>query len=120
MKKVGTIVFGLLMIVAGAMHFIMPHMYDPFMSDFLPKLAVNYVTGVVEMLVGLAMFFPASRSRASLLILVMMIAFLPLHITDIFRENPAIGSHMAAYIRLPIQFLLVFLAYKLWQSLSRT
>lgn len=116
MRKIGAIVFGLLMIVAGCMHFVMPHIYDPFMSDFLPKLAVNYVTGVVEILVGLAMFFPRTKGLASLVILILMVSFLPLHIVDVFREAPAIGSHTAAYIRLPIQFLLVFLAFRLWKS----
>lgn len=116
MKKIGAIVFGLLMITAGSMHFIMPEMYDPFMSDWLPKLAVNYVTGVVEILVGMAMFIPSLKSKASLVIMLLMIAFLPLHITDIFRENPAIGNHTAAYIRLPIQFVLVYLAYLLWKA----
>lgn len=98
------------------MHFIMPDMYNPFMSDFLPKLAVNYVVGAVEILVGIAMFFENYKAKASLIILLMMIAFLPLHITDIFRENPAIGNHTAAYIRLPIQFVLVYLAWLLWKA----
>jgi uncharacterized membrane protein len=115
MKKVSAIVFGLLMITAGSMHFIMPHIYDPFMSDFLPKLAVNYATGVIEILVGIGMFVPSTRSICSLAILCLMVAFLPLHIADVFRENPAIGNHTAAYIRLPIQFLLVFLAFRLWK-----
>lgn len=116
MKKVGAIVFGSLMITAGSMHFIMPEIYNPFMSDWLPKPAVNYVTGVVEILVGIAMFIPSLQSKASLTILLMMIAFLPLHMADVFRENPAIGNHTAAYIRLPIQFILVYLAYLLWKA----
>jgi uncharacterized membrane protein len=44
-------------------------------------------------------------------ILAMMLVFLPLHIWDIFRENPAIGSHKVALIRLPIQFVLIAWAW---------
>jgi uncharacterized membrane protein len=116
MKKVGAIIFGLLMITAGSMHFINPEMYNPFMADWLPKLAVNYVTGIVEILVGIAIFVPSLKGRASLATLLMMIAFLPHHIADVFRENPAIGNLTAAYIRLPIQFVLVCLSYMLWKA----
>jgi len=41
----------------------------------------------------------------------MMLVFLPLHIIDIFKENPAIGSHQAAIIRLPVQFLFIAWAW---------
>jgi uncharacterized membrane protein len=41
-----------------------------------------------------------------------MIAFLPLHIIDVFLDNPAIGSKTLAYIRLPLQFVLIFWAWK--------
>ncbi|HAK78963.1 MAG TPA: hypothetical protein DCM71_19145 [Runella sp.] len=40
-------------------------------------------------------------------IFVMMLVFLPLHVIDIFKENPAIGSHQVALVRLPIQFVLI-------------
>jgi uncharacterized membrane protein len=42
----------------------------------------------------------------------LMIAFLPLHIVDVFKDNPAIGSTTLAYIRLPIQFILIYWAWK--------
>jgi uncharacterized membrane protein len=41
----------------------------------------------------------------------MMLAFLPLHILDVFKENPAIGSHEAALVRLPLQFVLILWAW---------
>jgi hypothetical protein len=40
-----------------------------------------------------------------------MIIFLPLHVWDVFRDKPAIGSHQIALIRLPIQFLLIFIGW---------
>lgn len=116
MKKIGTIVFGLLMLFTGAMHFIKPEIYNPFISDFLPKLAVNYATAVVEILIGVGMFIPSLKSKASMVFLLLMIAFLPLHIADVFRQNPAIGNLTVAYIRLPLQFVLIYLAYLLWRS----
>lgn len=119
MKKIGTIIFGLLMITAGAVHFALPATYEPFLSPILPEsvvTAIIYASGLVEILIGTAMFVPSLQGKASLAILFLMVAFLPLHIADVFRDNPAIGNHTAAYIRLPIQFVLVFLAYLLWKS----
>jgi hypothetical protein len=40
-----------------------------------------------------------------------MVLFLPLHIIDIFKETPAVGSHQAALIRLPFQFLFIAWAW---------
>jgi hypothetical protein len=43
--------------------------------------------------------------------LVLMLIFLPLHTYDVFVDNPAIGSHKAAMIRLPVQFLFIAWAW---------
>ncbi len=53
------------------------------------------------------MFIPQWRKIVSVSILIMMLAFLPLHIWDVFRGNPAIGSHKASLLRLPFQFVLI-------------
>ncbi|MEX0812782.1 MAG: hypothetical protein WD048_11250 [Chitinophagales bacterium] len=100
------------MIIAGIGHFINPEMYNPFIPDFLPKLAVNYITGIVEIALGIGLLIPAFQKMAAFGIFLLMCAFLPLHIIDVFIENPAIGSKTMAYIRLPIQF--VFIAWPLW------
>ena len=45
-------------------------------------------------------------------ILILMLLFLPIHIWDVITDTPAIGSHQAALLRLPMQFVLIALAYK--------
>ncbi len=111
LKLILTYLFGTFMIFGGVNHFIKPEMYAPFIPDFLPSLAVNYLTGIVEIAVGVGVFIPRFRSMATLGILLMMLVFLPLHIFDVFKENPAIGSHQAALIRLPLQFVLIAWAW---------
>jgi uncharacterized membrane protein len=110
-KLILTFLFGAIMILGGMMHFINPEMYNPFIPDFLPKDLVNYVTGILEISVGIGAIIPRYRSAGTLGILVLMLAFLPLHIIDVFKDNPAIGSQQAALIRLPIQFVLIFWAW---------
>ena len=110
-KQILTFLFGAFMIFGGVNHFTKPEMYAPFIPDFLPSLAINYLAGVVEIVLGLGVYDPRFRSKATLGILVMMLVFLPLHIIDIFKENPAIGSHQAAIIRMPVQFLFIAWAW---------
>lgn len=111
LKLILTYLFGAFMIFGGINHFIKPEMYAPFIPDFLPSLSINYLTGIAEIAVGVGVFIPRFRSIATLGILLMMLIFLPLHILDVFKENPAIGSHQAAIIRLPLQFLLIAWAW---------
>ncbi len=106
-KLILTFLFGLLMILGGLNHFLKPEMYAPFIPNFLPNEATNYLSGIFEIVCGVGVFIPSFRSVATLGILVMMLLFLPLHIWDIFREKAAIGSHQVALIRLPIQFVLI-------------
>ena len=110
-KLILTFLFGGIMIPAGLMHFINPEMYNLFIPDFLPKDLVNYVTGMIEIAAGVGAIIPRYRSMGTLGILLLMLAFLPLHLIDVFKENPAIGSHQAALIRLPIQFILILWAW---------
>ena len=108
MIKTGlTLLFGALMMVAGIAHFTKPATFLPFIPDFMPKTAINYAVGIIEIALSLSVYAPQYRTQAAQGIFFLMIAFLPLHIADVFKEIPAIGSHQAALIRLPIQFVLI-------------
>ncbi len=111
LKLILTYLFGVFMILGGINHFIKPEMYTSFIPNFLPSLVINYLIGIIEIAVGVCVFIPRYRSMATLGILLMMLVFLPLHIFDVFKENPAIGSHQAALIRLPVQFLFIAWAW---------
>jgi uncharacterized membrane protein len=110
-KLILTLLFGAFMIFSGINHFLKPDMYLPFIPDFLPKVFIIYLSGVVEIVLGLGVFIPHFRHLSALGILLLMLLFLPLHIVDVFRDNPAIGSHSIALIRLPIQFVLILWAW---------
>jgi uncharacterized membrane protein len=106
-----TFLFGAFMIFGGVNHFRHPAMYLPFVPEFLPANFINLGSGIIEIILGIGVFIPQFRQKAAYGIFILMIIFLPLHVWDVFRDNPAIGSHKAALIRLPLQFLLIFIGW---------
>ena len=110
-KLILTFLFGAIMIIAGINHFLKPEIYFPFIPDFLPVQLINYLFGLLEIVCGVGVFIPISLGWATLGILIMMVIFLPLHLMDVFKDKPAIGSHQIALIRLPIQFVLIAWAW---------
>jgi len=123
MKKIWLIlkvVLAIFLIFGGVQHFISPNNYIPFVPSFLPfTLAIIYLSGLFEILFGLALFFKKLETIGAWGILILMLLFLPIHIWDVFSKTPAIGSHNAALIRLPIQFLFIFIAWKVKNNVSQ-
>ena len=111
LKLVFVFLLGALMVMGGYGHFTSPALTDNFIPDFLPKQLVHFVTGIVELTLGVGLLLPQYRMQAAWGIFGLMIAFLPLHVMDLFREQPIIGSIKAAQIRVPVQFLLIFMAW---------
>ena len=113
------IVIALFMIYAGIQHFLKPAFFMPFVPEFLPlKTTIIYASGVAEILVGVLLLIKKYAKIGAIGILVLLFLFLPIHIWDVFSEAPAIGSQKAALIRLPIQFLLIFIVWKIKNSVS--
>jgi uncharacterized membrane protein len=115
-KLILTLLFGAFMVFGGVNHFLKPTMYFPFFPDFLPKEILNYLVGILEIVVGVLVFIPKYRSIGTMGILYMMVAFLPLHIADVFSEHPAVGTHQIALVRLPFQFLFILWAWFIYKK----
>ena len=82
-----------------------------FIPDFLPKLAINYIFGLLEFLLGLGVFFDTTIKNAAIGIFILLLIFLPIHIWDATKVRPAIGSKKIAFIRIPLQFVLMYCTY---------
>jgi uncharacterized membrane protein len=99
---------------AGTMHIIKPKIFKNFTPPFLPVKITNYLAGIVEFSLGLGLLFSQTAQLASAGIFILMILFLPIHIWDVTKVRPAIGTKLIAVIRIPIQFLLMYLAYLIY------
>ncbi len=113
------IIFLSFMMLFGAYnHVANPAFYNGFIPDFFPKLIVNYFSAVVELVIGVLIIVPKWRKVGSLSFIGLMIAFFPIHIWDLLKEVPAIGSKEAAIIRLVVQFIFIGIAYFVFKKSS--
>ena len=108
------IIFGVFFSYAGIMHLIKPEFFKHFIPNFLPKRAVNSIFGIIEIALGMGLFFNQTVKEAAMGIFVLMWFFLPIHIWDLTKERPAIGSKKLAIIRIPFQFVLLYLSYLIY------
>ncbi len=111
----------LFMINGGVQHFLKPDFYVPFVPSFLPYTqTIILLSGVLEIALGVALLFPKRISKyGALAIFLLMLVFLPVHISDIFSSTPAIGSHKAAWIRLFVQFIFIVWAWGVYRFLAK-
>ncbi|NNE59151.1 MAG: hypothetical protein HKN36_13680 [Hellea sp.] len=96
-------------------HFFFPDKFYAIVPDFLPKKEVVLLSGIPELLIGLGVLWPRTRAIAGIGFTVLCLAFLPLHLWDLVRENPAITPHSAAIIRVLVQFILMWIGWTVWK-----
>jgi len=102
-------------IAGGINHFINPRAYLKLMPPYLPAHeALNYAAGFAEVMGGMLLFFPITRSFAAWGIIAMLLAFLPAHIYMIQEAPIKLGAvtitPLIAWIRIPLQFVLMYWA----------
>lgn len=117
-SKVSLIIMALLYVLAGINHFVHPNFYLGSMPHYLPfPLQLIYISGVIEINLGILLLPQKTRKLSAWLIILMLIVFLSFHIQMIVDAYPNQGwSFWIAVIRLPLQFVLINWAYKLSQS----
>ncbi len=108
------------MIYGGIQHFIKPDFYIPFVPSFLPFTKFFILSsGVVEILLGITLLLKGKLTQYGALgIFLLMLIFLPIHIKDVLVENPSIGTHKLALIRLPFQFVFIGWAWVVYRFLK--
>lgn len=109
-----------LLLVAGVAHLIAPGLFLRIMPDWAPwKMFWVVVSGIAELLLGVGLLLPRWRVWAAWLTIAMLAVYLPIHVLDLLRDQPVVGSKTIAIVRLPIQFLLMAWVYGLVQRFRR-
>lgn len=106
-------IMALMYIIAGVMHFVKPKMYMRIMPRYLPnhKLLVH-LSGIAEIVLGLALCIPALKTVAIYGIIAMLIVFLLVHFYMLSGEKASAGiPKWILILRIPLQFGLMYWAW---------
>ena len=114
-----SIIFLAFMMLYGAYnHVTNPAFYNGFIPDFMPKLIVNYFSAVMELMIGVLILVPKWRRFGAYSFIILIFAFFPIHVWDLLKDTPAIGSKSAAVIRLIVQCLFIGIGYFVFKRSS--
>jgi uncharacterized membrane protein len=106
----------IVMVVAGANHFIDPATYVAMMPSALPwPLELVYVSGAFEILGGLGLIHPRTRRLAGWGLVALFIAVFPANVNMAVNHLPLAGRPVpewALWARLPLQ--VVFILWAWW------
>ena len=115
-KKILAYFFAAILILSGVMHVVKPEAYAAMIPSFIPEIVANILAAIAEIVIGVMLIIPRYRRLGGLGFALLMVAFLPIHIWDLVRDDPAIGSFMGAVIRLIIQFGLIWAGWWIWKE----
>lgn len=112
-KRLALLGLSLFFVVAGINHFVNPDFYVAMMPPYLPAhRELVFLSGVFEVVGGLAVLIPTVRAAAGWGLVVLLLAVFPANLHMAF--NPELFpdvSRTALYVRLPLQALVIAWAY---------
>lgn len=101
-----------LYIFAGVMHFRVPKTFLKITPKWVPyPEKINILVGIIEIVLGLGLFFDASRSLAAMGIMALLIAVFPANFYHFQKARQKGKLVIPTLIRLPIQLVLIWWAY---------
>jgi uncharacterized membrane protein len=114
--RVMLLVMGVFYVVAGLAHFVRPDFYLPMMPPWLPAhRELIFLSGVAEVLLGVAVLVPRLRRIAGWGIIALLIAIFPANLHIALHDVPVFGATQGAgiwnWVRLPLQAVLIAWAW---------
>jgi len=100
-------------IVAGILHFVRPRSYVSIMPSYIPyQKEMVYLSGIAEIVFGVMLLFTTLKDYALWGIILMLIAFIPVHIYMLKdKKFEKVAPRWVLILRVPLQFALMFWAY---------
>lgn len=106
---------GVLMVLAGLVHFVNPEPYLMIMPDYLPwHAALVFISGVLEVLLGAALFVPKLRALAGWGLIALFVAVLPANLWMATEGIQPPGMEMSptgAWVRVAFQAVFIYWAW---------
>ena len=108
--------FAAIFILAGIMHFVQPRFFLYIMPLWVPQpKSVNLIVGAIEFVLGIALLIEPASNYAAWGLVALLIAVFPANIRhyQIARDKGRKKEMWGTLLRLPLQPLLIYWAYRL-------
>lgn len=115
LRLIAVAVIAVWMLAGGVLHLVVPEPFFRIVPNWLPELAVVYVSGLAEIAIGVGVLAPRTRALAGLAFALLCASYLPLHVWDFFRPDPIFAPPVLAATRIAVQFGLIALGLWLWR-----
>ena len=115
-KQASIYFMGFSYVAVGITHFANPDFFLKIMPPYLPfHLELVYLSGLIEIILGVSLMIKNYQTYAAWGLIALLIAVYPANIYLAFNEVPqqalGVSQLMAAWIRLPLQFVFLGIAY---------
>lgn len=120
-KAVARITFGVLFVAIGVLHFVRPAPFVAIVPPYLPwPMALVLVSGAAEIVFGALLLLRSTMVFAAWGLILLLVAVYPANIHMAINADlyPSM-SPAALWVRLPIQFLLIGIAFWFTRGASR-
>lgn len=114
-RRTTAVVLGTFITVAGVAHFATPDFFDEIVPPDLPPNPRfwTYASGVAELAVGPMLLLPRTRRLGGWAAIALFVAVYPANIYMAWDwRDRALGEQAVSWARLPLQFVLVWLAWQ--------
>jgi uncharacterized membrane protein len=105
--------------LAGIQHFANPDFFNDIVPPWLPPSEAfwTYLSGVAEITIAFLLFRRSTRRIGALCAVTLLIAVYPanIYMTWDWRNEP-FSRQIVSYVRLPFQFLFIWIAWRIAQS----
>jgi uncharacterized membrane protein len=111
-RVISSYLLAFIFVAGGFAHFGYAWDFQRLLPNWVPAPdMLVWISGIVEIVLGACLIFPRLRSMAALGILILLILYTPIHVIDALRTWPVIGSKALAWARIPLQFVMIWMAY---------
>lgn len=111
LKRTLWVLFGVIFVAAGALHFLRPAYYVAVMPPYFPvPLFWVLLSGVLEIAGGVGLLLKRFRRRAAQGLALLLVAFMPVHLHMLFYPADVGTEAVAPYLlfwRVALQFVLI-------------
>ena len=112
-KLISILLMSFFYVSVGVSHFTDPYWFVQIVPPYLPyKLELVYISGFLEIILGLMLLIPSMRLYAGWALIILLIAVYPANIYLAQTNGEAMNTTpLLAWGRLPFQFLFIGIAY---------